>query len=52
VNPATVWAVLLSEGGPSVPAEGAVVFAIYSHGDSHPVRQGSDTAECFAHFPY
>eukprot|EP00928_Gymnodinium_smaydae_P014067 TRINITY_DN15099_c1_g1_i2.p1 TRINITY_DN15099_c1_g1~~TRINITY_DN15099_c1_g1_i2.p1 ORF type:complete len:511 (-),score=65.21 TRINITY_DN15099_c1_g1_i2:137-1609(-) len=56
VNPSTVWSVLLGESshlsGPVVPRTGAIVFAIYSHGDSHPAIEGCDTAECFAHFPY
>ena len=48
VNPGTVWSVLLGETepdqpGPVVPADsdGAVVFAIYSHGDRHPTTSGA-----------
>ena len=65
VNPHTIWSVLLGKTSaqcPKVVPTNAlsVTFAIYSHGDSHPVTAGAKEArsldplrhEWFAHMPY
>ena len=68
VNPETIWAVLLGRASAKHPkvvpidSSSSVTFAIYSHGDSHPVSAGQkeETSaslhplrhEWFCHLPY